>query len=449
VGVSVLSTTPERVRRLFSTGHQRNSVISPVEGDGLYAGHLSTKEWFDLAKGDASTSDAQWLVEQFRRLKGPRILREVAFDALNLELHWRLCEKAFSRTTARFPRRPIFFQTKPIHRQVDLESIAEKPLRAPAYLSNRRAEALLDTCRTTLCVRRRETDPLTYANPQEVSLFRLERGIDVAIFGMLPDHRLPIESYFGFVVARNRVPIGYGGGWVFFERCEIGVNIFDEFRGGESAFAFAQVIRVFHRFFKSKRFLVDPFQFGANNREAIQSGAFWFYYRLGFRPVDGKLDSLAAEEANKLSVDSRHRTTGAILRKLARAKLGLSFANGSKQDLPVLNLTQLGLAVTGSLGRLYQGDRELAESSCLTDAMRTLQTGSIEKWPSDEQDAFRRLSLLLKPLGEISDWPRLSKTRLLQAIRAKGGPRERDYTLALQAIPEFREALVDLARTAP
>ena len=55
-----------------------------------------------------------------------------------------------------------------------------------------------------------ETDPITYANPREVTLVRLERGIDIALFGSVPERRLPIESFFGFVIAKNRVPIGYG-----------------------------------------------------------------------------------------------------------------------------------------------------------------------------------------------------------------------------------------------
>ena len=34
------------------------------------------------------------------------------------------------------------------------------------------------------------------------------------------------------------------------------------------------------------RFVVEPSQFGGTNKEGLLSGAFWFYYRLGFRPID-------------------------------------------------------------------------------------------------------------------------------------------------------------------
>jgi hypothetical protein len=426
-----------------------HSLVPSVERDGLYADHLTTQEWFALAKGSDAASDARWLVDQFDRLEGPASLRDHAFDSLDAAVRWRLRAAGFSRTTVRFPRRPIFFQKEAIHRQIDLNSLVAKRLGLPSYLSRQRAEEVLDACRTTLCVRHREIDTLTYANPGEVVLLRLDRGIDVAVFGMLPGRRLPIESYFGFIVARNRVPIGYGGGWVFFERCEIGVNIFDEFRGGESAFAFAQVIRVYKWLFGVTRFLVDPFQFGAGNREAIHSGAFWFYYRLGFRPIDVKLRALADEEAGKLRASPRHRTPAATLRKLAQAKLGLFFDDDANDQLAELDLTKLSLALTAAIGRHFRGDRRRADEESARDVMRMLKCGSIKKWPVEERDAFRRLAMLIQPLFAVARWPRPVKDRLLKAMRAKGGPRERDYVIAMQALPELRDALAGLASTAP
>lgn len=425
-----------------------HALVPSVERDGLYADHLTTQEWFALAKGSSSASDAKWLVEQFGRLQGPASLRDHAFDSLGAAVRWRLRAAGFSRTTARFPRRPIFFQEEPILRQIDLKSLVAKRLGPPKYLARRRAEELLDACRTTLCVRHREIDTLTWANAGEVALFKLERGIDVAVFGMTPERRLPIESYFGFIVARNRVPMGYGGGWVFFERCEIGVNIFDEFRGGESAFAFAQVIRVYKWLFGATRFCVDPFQFGAGNREAIHSGAFWFYYRLGFRPIDAKLHTLADEEAGRLRASPRHRTPAPMLRKLARAKLGLSFDEADDQ-LPELDLTKLGLALTAEIGKRFRGDRRLAEEESARNVMRMLKTGSMRKWSAEERDAFRRLALLMNSLTDVARWPRPVKDKLLKAMRAKGGLRERDYAIAMQSLPDLRAALARLSGRAP
>ncbi len=63
----------------------------------------------------------------------------------------------------------------------------------------------------------------------------------------------------------------------------------------------AAVLGAAHRVFGCERFIVNPYQFGAGNAEAIRSGAFWFYYRLGFRPVDGAIAARAAREFARLS----------------------------------------------------------------------------------------------------------------------------------------------------
>lgn len=424
-----------------------HQLVPSVERDGLYADHLSTQEWFALAKGASGTSDARWLVEQFDRLGGPAGLRDHIFDSLQLTVRWTLRGNELTRTFARFPARPLFAQHEPILRSVDLTALAQERIRLPKCLPKSQATKLLDACRTTLCVRHREIDTLTWVNPSEVALFRLERGIDVAIFGMSPQRRLPIESYFGFVVARNRVPIGYGGGWIFFERCEIGVNIFDEFRGGESAYAFAQVIRVYHQYFRTTRFLVDPFQFGAGNREAIASGAFWFYYRLGFRPIDRNLRQLAESEASLLTDNPRYRTPAKTLRKLARAKLEIDLSEGDPSDLRVLDLTQLGLALTGWIGRRFRGNRDRAEWQCSADVMRILRIAARPQWTADELAAFRRMSLLAAPLVAIQKWPAAKRRELARVLHAKGGSRERDYALGLQRLPELRDALMRFIET--
>ncbi|MBK9983286.1 MAG: hypothetical protein IPP15_12935 [Saprospiraceae bacterium] len=57
------------------------------------------------------------------------------------------------------------------------------------------------------------------------------------------------------------------------------------FRNGESAFILAQLLRVYKHVFKLSYFEVEPYQFGLDNPEGIASGAFWFYYRFGFRPL--------------------------------------------------------------------------------------------------------------------------------------------------------------------
>ena len=66
------------------------------------------------------------------------------------------------------------------------------------------------------------------------------------------------------------------------------MNIFEPYRGGESGFMMCQVLRVYRQRFGVRFFEVDATQFGLDNPDGIASGAFWFYYRHGFRPLDAR-----------------------------------------------------------------------------------------------------------------------------------------------------------------
>ena len=64
-------------------------------------------------------------------------------------------------------------------------------------------------------------------------------------------------------------------------------------------------------------FLIDPYQLGHENEEAIESGSFWFYYKLGFRPESPEVARLAEREQQKIASQPGYRTRPATLRKLA------------------------------------------------------------------------------------------------------------------------------------
>lgn len=419
-----------------------NLLVARVERDGLLSDRLTTQEWFRLARGSQHKTDLAWLVDRFNRLDATPELREQAFESLDLRMRWSLTDKIASRTFARFPRRPTFFQDAAIVRAGSLREEMARPLPATRRLPIKQARALLDVCRATLCVRHREIDTLTYASERDVTLFRLDRGVDVAVFGMVPDRRLPIESYYGFVAARNRVPVGYGGGWLFGKRCEIGVNIFDAFRGGESGFIFRQIMRAYHQSFGARRFLVDPYQFGADNTEAIRSGAYWFYDRLGFRPADEKTRRLAETERSKRLTDRSYRSPTRILRRLARTKLILDLDAEGETRRDEIVLSDIGLAVTRWIGRRFSGDREAATRWAVERAKRDLGVRHLSKWPPDECRSFERLSVLLGLIPDLGKWSPTEKKSLVALMRAKGGVSEQRYVRAMCAHARLRAALL-------
>jgi hypothetical protein len=70
-----------------------------------------------------------------------------------------------------------------------------------------------------------------------------------------------------------------------------------------------------------KTFSVDPYQIGHENEEAIESGAFWFYRKLGFEPELRGILRLLAREERKIETKVGYRTSAATLRKLAKGRL--------------------------------------------------------------------------------------------------------------------------------
>lgn len=446
-GVTIDWSDDEAAARL-ETALPRLTVST--ERDGLRNDGYDTQAWVGLARGGKGHSDLAWLLDRVEANFGGDAEREAFYDSLDLPLRWQNDRFELSRTGARFPNRPIDYQTDALIRGVDARQIIRQPVRETKPLSAANAKTVLDAARATLCVRLRETDPVTYANLSEITLLELDRGIDVALIGMTPDQRLPIESYFGYVAARNRVPMAYGGGWVLGDRCEIGVNIFDEYRGGESAHLFSTILRAYHQYYRVTRFFVDPYQFGAGNPEAIASGAFWFYHRLGFRPVQPAISRLADEEAGKISAYRSYRSPPATLRRLAKSNICLDVERDDGIDVaPVageFDLAKLGTVVTGWIGDRFGGDIRAARKWAVARAIRVTEFKNLKSLAPAEQVAFGDLAMLIGPLSEIEQWSASDRRSLGRLMQSKGGVRERDYARRVQSHPRFLPALASLAK---
>lgn len=422
------------------------AFVTSAERDGLFTTTMSTREWVQRARGADGSSDLAWLVRQFQQLHCSANLLDDLVEKADLRIRWKLAQPSASITFARFSSRPAFYQRRAPSRTFRPSVIINQRLPAAKPLTIRQATQLIDTARAALTARLRETDPITYANPREVTLFQLDRGIDIALFGMMPSRRLPVESFIGYVLARNRLPAAYGGGWMLFDRAEIGINVFESFRGGESARFFAEIMRVYRQHFGVRQFRIDPYQFGAGNTEAIRSGAFWFYYRFGFRPTDPALAQMAREEWGRIQQDRSYRTPAAMLRQFATSQL--VGHDGLYDGGP--DLLALGLAVTKMIGEKFNGDRTQAERWSRRRVSRMLfgpNARSAADWPEPQRDAFNRLSVMIAMFPDLADWSTAEKRSLAAWMRAKGGIRERDFILKGQRHRRLRVALTQLAST--
>lgn len=417
------------------------TLIEPVEINGLDDTTLSTRAWVRLARGKIGSereSDLSWLLRHFARLELAADVRDKVFDLIELQIRWRLRVNSASRTFARFPARAISYQRAPLRRAVEPARIIGQALTPSRHCNRQRATALIDTARSVLAVRHRETDPVTHASTDDVTAFELGDGIDAVLYGHLPGHRTPIETYYGFVVARNRVPIGYGGGWVLCGRCEIGVNIFDTFRGGESMNTFAQLLRLYRHRFNLDRFTVDPYQVGAGNPEAIRSGALWFYYRFGFRSIDPDTRLAGEREWQRLRDDPAHRSSARMLRRLVEYPLELELKPVPRGRL--FEPVELGIGLTRWIGERFHGEREQARRWSIAHVRRVLGDPDQSRWPSAEIAAFNDLCLLVAPIPDLARWPEPEKIALQRLMRAKGGRRERHYAEQLRRHSRLRAA---------
>src|SRR5207302_7603552 len=116
---------------------------------------------------------------------------------------------------------------------------------------------------------------------------------------------------------KNGVPVAYFEGLSLFERMESGFNLYYTFRDGETAWLYARILRLMRQLLGVTVFSIDPYQSGHENEEGIESGAFWFYRKLGFRPVRPDVMKLTLAEERRIAVDPGWRNSACTLRRLA------------------------------------------------------------------------------------------------------------------------------------
>jgi hypothetical protein len=298
-----------------------------------------------------------FLVGEFARLDDRPALKDYLFDGLHLYLRLVPTDKRFSKAFNRIPT-PAPFYHSDLLRSGDMSRLARRRLPPPRRLTPATRESVIAAARHAMMLLQRETDPTTHLDSASLRLFDLERGVSIAIYGMVARRQLPLESYVGYTLFKNGFAAAYGGAWVFARHALFGINVFESFRGGESAFLLWQLLRVYRQAFGVDYFEVEPYQYGQGNPEGIRSGAFWFYYRHGFRPVQADLAALASAEWRRIAADPRHRTTPGLLRRLADGPMALALAGRVRGSVAAVRAR-----VTSHVQTSFAGDRVRAEAA--------------------------------------------------------------------------------------
>src|SRR5947199_395362 len=206
----------------------------------------------------------------------------------------------------------------------------------------------------------------------DLQLVDAERGVRLVFVGILPGFRLPLEGYYAFLALKNGIPVAYGGGWELFGTLDFAVNVFAAFRQGESAFVATELLRAYRRIFGMRTVVVDRYQLGHESAEALRSGSFYFYHRLGFRPRDPVVLGVLAAEQSKITADRSYRSPIPVLTRLAGAEVYLTLPGGHPEPDKRLRATDVSGLVARLIARDFGGDRRVAVEESTARARRVL-----------------------------------------------------------------------------
>ena len=396
-------------------------LLAPAAAEAFDSGEYGTREFVALARPANARSDLQWLTSDSGLADD--------WDSAEVPIVWQLGNSPACVTHNVVPNLPLVVRDGLRRPEGDLRAQIETPLRSIELLPRKRASQVIDCARAALAARCREVNAMTYPNRDEVWWCDLDCGVGLAVIGIAPRHRLALETNTGYVLFASGVPIGYGGVTPLFRQANTGINVFDPFRGSEAAFLWVETLRAFHTLYGSERFVINAYQFGAGNVEAIRSGAFWFYYRLGFRPASSAVRALAAREAKRIAANRSYRSAATTLRALASGDLHLDLTRFDADDhFEESLLPRAGARAARQLAAAATS-RPAAQRKVATALAEALGVSDYGRWSRDERRGFEFLAPIFTNLPDARAWTASDREALVSLLRAKGLPQERAFAL--------------------
>ncbi len=417
-----------------------------LEEDAMVEAHVPYRDWVRAAKG--RRNDLDWLITRFETLNIPDRAKAELYDALKLHVRWRFDFPA-SRTGMTRPRRRFYFHRTPLIQRADISLVKElaSPPIPTARLSPVAGARILDLARGTSAVRYRELHGFTHGDVRHVLKADFGRGTEAFVFGVPPAHRLPLRAYHAAMILKNGVPVAYFEGLSIFERLESGFNLYYTFREGETAWLFGRVLRLMRQLLGVTVFSIDPYQIGHANEEGIESGAFWFYRKLGFRPVRPAVLDLTLAEERRMAADRAYRTPARMLRKLADGHLLFEMPaagpHGTERAWDRFEARHIGLAVQRRMAGRFGGDSQAMRADSAAYIARTLDLDT-SRWNEPARHLFEGLAMVLAMIPDIGRWSAGEKELAVRIVRAKARGEEAGYLRLMQRHARIRAALVKL-----
>jgi hypothetical protein len=403
-------------------------LVGPGESQGLDDIGITLQDWFNGCKPDPSMTDLELLLGLLERSSLPRQVQIFLFESAQLPIRYR----GPGRSGIGLPVGRIHYQK----REVDRSHFPLTPLiRRPLGTLTRGGQRIIDLCLQALCARKLEIFPLIYSNPADVVVADCDRGVQVVLVGVLPGSRNALAALHFFMILKNGVPVAYGPANVLLGCCEMGINLFPEFRGAEIRYMYGQFMRVLHHRLGVDYFFLTRYGMGENNEEALRSGAFWFYRKLGFKPANPEVEEIARVEEAEMAADPGYRCDRRTLRRLSHTEAYFDLSRGKCHPL---DLGALGMAQSRFIGTRFHGDRALAEKRCAARLCRLIGMG-----PAGA--AVRNLAPLLCMIPDLPGWSLKERRALGRFLRAKDAPSEARAARLLKGHPRLGDALHRIA----
>src|SRR5579864_2322718 len=421
-------------------------VIPLLEEDADVEASIPWRRWLDSARG--RQRELEWLTGRFEQLRVTDRERAELYDSLRLPLRWQLKNLKLSRTRNWSRPRQFYYHSEPLIARSQVSLARELALPAPRLtkLSRRDGESVMETIREVMAVRYRELYGTTLGDASSVVRATLDRGVVMYFWNLPASRRLPLRAYVAGFTLKNGVPINYIEAIGLCEWIEVGFNTFYTYRQGETAWIYAQALRCLCAFTGATTISVYPYQIGQNNDEAIDSGAFWFYRKLGFRSGNKGLEALAKKEERKIAANPRYRTPKRTLKRLAEAHVFYELPGSERSAWDNFSTRNLGLRVNRRMAREFGGDRARIRRESVAVVSRALEV-NLFRWNSAEQRAFESWSLVLALIPNLRHWSAQEKQHTVRMIHAQAAPDEMRYLRLSQQHPRLRDRILRLGST--
>ncbi|MDH4288117.1 MAG: hypothetical protein OEV65_05175 [Aquincola sp.] len=418
-------------------------LVTPAESQALTESRLPAYEAIDRLR-DRRTGDAEFLLRRIAAMPGDMFTREAFSDAIDASFVLDGAADTPSRTAAVFDAAPRSLESPgPVRGRPDLRAQLLRSPHSVCRLPAHDGAELADLARGAMLTRARALAAFSYADARDAWLVDDGDGLAFALSGVVPERRQAVAATYGGLTLRNRVPIGYLQADIVGSSAAISFNTFETFRGGEAAFTFARLLATMHHVFGSRSFTIEPYQLGQDNEEGLESGAWWFYFRLGFRPRDRSTSALARSELARVERRAGHRSSLRTLQRLAERHL--FFEIDPRRPHPLPPLARLGLRAGGRMSMHAGAERERAVAEASAELARRCGLASLASFTRDERQAWERIAPIAVLL-DLERWSRAERAALVALIRAKGGRSERSFVKAHVEHPRLDAALIEAAK---